>query len=120
MEVLGLTWAGTRTERHSETTAFFRDVLQLRVKHAEPDFTVFGLPDGAALEIFGPTSGFNLHMTHPVIGFLVTDLEQAHSELLNAGIEIVLPIQRGPEGRWLHFRAPDGFVYELSEQMVTN
>jgi predicted enzyme related to lactoylglutathione lyase len=116
MEVLGICWAGTRTERHDETAAFFREVLRLPVKHVEPDFTVFGLPDGAALEIFGPSSRFNPHMTHPVVGFLVADLDQAHDELVRAGAEIVLPIQRGPEGAWLHFRAPDGFVYELSEQ----
>ena len=116
MKVLGIGWAGTRTERHDETAAFFRDVLQLPVRRAEPDFTVFGLPDGAALEIFGPSSRFNAHMTHPVVGFLVADLDQAHADLVGAGVEIVLPIQRSPEGAWLHFRAPDGFVYELNEK----
>jgi hypothetical protein len=28
----------------------------------------------------------------------------------------VLPIQDGGDRAWMHFRAPDGFVYELVEE----
>ena len=116
MHVLSLHWLGTRTERHDETVAFFRDVLGLPVSHAETDFTVLDMPGGATVEVFGPHSSWNRHLTSPVAGFLVGDLAQAEAELRAAGAEIVLP-RSGGEGRaWLHFRAPDGHVYEVLEE----
>jgi hypothetical protein len=115
MEVLGLSWLGTRTARFGETTAFFRDVIGLRVEHEEPGFAVLDVPGGATVEVFGPSGRFNAHLTHPVAGLLVADLSEADAELRAAGTEIVLPVQRSADGAWLHFRAPDGFLYELTE-----
>jgi catechol 2,3-dioxygenase-like lactoylglutathione lyase family enzyme len=115
MKVLGLVWVGTRTTAFAETTAFFRDVMGLIVHSTEPDFEVLEVPDGATVEVFGPSSEWNAHLTHPVAGFLVDDLEAAERELRDAGAEIVLERQGGDERGWLHFRAPDGFVYELAE-----
>ena len=116
MKVRALRWLGTRTAEHDATAAFFRDVLGLPVEHAERDFTVLRIADGATVEIFGPESEFNAHLTHPVAGFLVEDLDAATAELEAAGAEIVLPRQGGDGKAWLHFRAPDGFVYELTEE----
>jgi catechol 2,3-dioxygenase-like lactoylglutathione lyase family enzyme len=115
MRVLSLVWVGTRTTEFTATVAFFRDVLGLPVHSSEPDFTVLDVPDGATVEVFGPASEYNRHLTHPVAGFRVADLERAVAELQAAGIEIVLPVQEGESRSWLHFRAPDGFVYELVE-----
>jgi catechol 2,3-dioxygenase-like lactoylglutathione lyase family enzyme len=115
MRVLSLAWLGVRTDEYSATASFFTDVLGLAVHSAEPDFTVLDVPGGATVEIFGPASPFNQHLTHPVAGFLVSDLETAVDELRAAGVEIVLPVQRGGTRSWMHFRAPDGFVYELVE-----
>jgi catechol 2,3-dioxygenase-like lactoylglutathione lyase family enzyme len=95
--------------------AFFTDVLGLPVHSTETDFTVLEVPDGATVEVFGPRSEYNRHLTHPVAGFRVSDLAGAVEELRAAGAEIVLPIQGTEEHSWMHFRAPDGFVYELSE-----
>ncbi len=114
MEVLSLTWVGTRTTEYTATVAFFRDVLGLGVHSTETDFAVLNVPDGATVEIFGPASEYNQHLTHPVAGFLVADLDSAVKELEAAGAEIVLPVQHGDPRSWLHFRAPDGFVYELA------
>ena len=116
MKVKALHWLGTRTAEHDATSAFFRDVLGLPVEHAEHDFTVLRVADGATVEVFGPESEFNAHLTHPVAGFLVEDLDSAAAELEAAGAEIVLPRQGDDERGWLHFRAPDGFVYELTEE----
>ena len=116
MRILGLVWVGTRTTGHPETVAFFRDVLGLGVQVSEPDFAVLDVPGGATVEIFGPTSEYNRHLTHPVAGFLVDDLVAAADEVAAAGAEIVLPIQDGGDRAWMHFRAPDGFVYELVEE----
>ena len=116
MDGLGLTWVGTRTDRHDATVGCFRDVIGLAVAHAEPDFTVLEVPGGSTVEVFGPSSHFNRHLTSPVVGFAVADIDAAAEELRRAGAEIVLPIQRGDGARaWLHFRAPDGFLYELSQ-----
>ena len=69
MKVLGLVWVGTRTGAFAETTAFFRDVMGLAVHSSEPDFEVLELPDGATVEVFGPSSSWNRHLEHPVAGF---------------------------------------------------
>jgi len=113
MQVLRLYWLGTRTTNFVEMTRFFRDVLQLEKLQTESHFSVFALPDGSSVEVFGPDSPYNRHLVHPVGGFLVVDLEEAQRELEENRIEIVLPPQDGGDRRWLHFRAPDGFVYEL-------
>ncbi len=116
MKVLALAWVGTRATEFAATTAFFRDVLGLGVQLAEPDFTVLDVPDGSTVEVFGPSSPYNAHFTHPVAGFLVDDLDEALREVRAAGAEIVLPPQDGGDRGWMHFRAPDGFVYELMEE----
>jgi catechol 2,3-dioxygenase-like lactoylglutathione lyase family enzyme len=112
---LALAWVGTRTTDYAATLSFFKDVLGLNVHSSETDFAVLDVPGGATVEVFGPTSRFNRHLTHPVAGFLVSDLETAVAELHAAGVEIVLPVQHGGTRSWMHFRAPDGFVYELVE-----
>lgn len=119
MRVLSLVWVGTRTTEYTATVAFFRDVLGLGVSSSETDFAVLDVPDGATIEVFGPASQYNRHLTHPVAGFLVADLENAVGELRAAGVEIVLPVQHGGTRSWMHFRAPDGFVYALVEDSGT-
>lgn len=116
VKVLGLSWVGTRTDHHDAVVGFFHEVLGLAVRHAERDFTVLMVPDGSTVEVFGSTSSYNQHLTSPVAGFSVADLDQALKDLRQAGVEIVLPVHRGDTGAWLHFRAPDGFVYELSQE----
>jgi catechol 2,3-dioxygenase-like lactoylglutathione lyase family enzyme len=118
MRVLSVAWVGTRTTEYTATLAFFRDVLGLGVRSSEPDFAVLDVPDGATVEIFGPASAYNRHLTHPVAGFLVDSLETAVAELQAAGVELVLPVQHGGSRSWMHFRAPDGFVYELVEDTI--
>jgi glyoxylase I family protein len=119
MQVLSLAWVGTRTTEYAATLAFFKDVLGLGLQSSETDFAVLGVRDGATVEIFGPASQYNQHLTHPVAGFLVSDLDDAVGELRAAGVEIVLPVQGGETRSWMHFRAPDGFVYELVEDRST-
>jgi catechol 2,3-dioxygenase-like lactoylglutathione lyase family enzyme len=115
MRVLGVTWVGTRTADYPATVAFFRDVLGLGVQSSEAGMTVLDVPGAATVEVFGPDSAYNRHLTHPVAGFLVDSIDEALAELEAAGTEIVLPLQRGGTRSWLHVRAPDGFVYELVE-----
>jgi catechol 2,3-dioxygenase-like lactoylglutathione lyase family enzyme len=54
--------------------------------------------------------------TGPVAGFLVNDVRDAAEELRSAGIEILLDSGLDVSGNaWVHFRAPDGNVYELTQ-----
>ena len=80
MRVLGVVWVGTRTTEYAATVAFFKDVLGLGEESSETDFAVLKVPDGSTVEVFGPTSRFNEHLTHPVAGFRVADIHEAFVE----------------------------------------
>ncbi len=115
MKVKGIVWLGTRTERFDQMTGFCRDLLGLKQKSVEPGFAVFEMPNGDVFEVFGSDQSMNEFMTHPVAGFLVDDIVAARAELEASGIEFIDPIQGDTEDyKWTHFRAPDGFVYELT------
>ena len=115
MKIKGIVWLGTRTERFDQMTAFCRDLLGLSQRLMEPGFAVFELPNGDLFEVFGPDQSMNEIMTHPVAGFLVDDIEAARAQMEAKGIEFIGPIQgESDDYKWTHFRAPDGFVYELT------
>ena len=116
MEIIKLAWVGTRTNKAQATVAFFRDLLGLRLELDEPGFWMMKLPDGGKVEVFGPDSDINRHFTTgPVAGFLVDDVQSATAELRSADVEIVYgPISDGYGNAWVHFRAPDGNIYEFT------
>jgi predicted enzyme related to lactoylglutathione lyase len=116
MQVKAISWMGVKTDQFDELTHFFREVLNLSIMSEERDFVVFQLPNKDLVEVFGP-SGPNQDfvLDSPVCGFLVNDIEQARNELLEAGIELVGPLQRVPNGyAWQHFRGPNGTIYEIT------
>ena len=49
------------------------------------------------------------------IGFLVADLDEAIAELRTAGVEVGEPAENDRH-RYVHFRAPDGKLYELVQE----
>lgn len=115
MNVKGIVWLGTRTSKFESMLNLYRDVMGMTLTHQEPGFAVLDLPNGDKVELFGEESAYNQDFTHPVAGFLVDDIEAARAELEAAGIEFLGPIERVEDGyAWSHFRAPDGFVYELT------
>lgn len=115
MKIKGLVWLGTRTDRFDPMTAFYRDLLGLPQSHFEPGFAVFDLPNGDVVEVFSPEKSINTFMTHPVAGFLVDDIAAARAEMEAKGIEFIGPIHEDSDDyKYTHFRAPDGFVYELT------
>jgi catechol 2,3-dioxygenase-like lactoylglutathione lyase family enzyme len=117
MRIIKLAWVGTRTDHAEPTVAFFREVLGLRLEMAIQGFWVLKLPDGGKVEIFGPDSEINRHFTTgPVAGFLVDDVHAAAAELRSAGVEVLLESPVDDSGNaWVHFRAPDGNIYELTQ-----
>jgi catechol 2,3-dioxygenase-like lactoylglutathione lyase family enzyme len=116
VKIIKLAWVGTRTENFQSTVDFFRDVLGLRSELDLPGFRVLKLPDGSKVEVFGPDSDINRHFTTgPVAGFLVDDVRAAASELRSNRIEILLTEQDESGNAWVHFRAPDGNIYEFTQ-----
>ena len=115
MEILGLVFAGSATERRPEMARFAADVLGLEpapVGGVSAD--VFALPDGALFAVAGPRDA-KRGETSRTIGFLVADLATAVAELRAAGVEVDEPAANDRH-RYVHFRAPDGKLYELVEE----
>ena len=113
MEILGLVFAGSATDRRPEMARFAADVLGLEPTSAGGvSADMFALPDGAFFAVAGPRE---MGETSRTIGFLVGDLEQAVEELRAAGVEVDEPAANDRH-RYVHFRAPDGKLYELVEE----
>ena len=90
-------------------------MLGLSESHLEPGFAVFEMPNGDIFEVLNPQQSMNTFMTHPVAGFLVDDIVAARAELEAKGIEFIGSIHEDSDDyKYTHFRAPDGFVYELT------
>ena len=115
MKIKGLIWLGTRTSKFDAMLNLYHNVMGLSITHQEPGFVVMDLPNGDKVEIFGDESPYNTFFTHPVAGFLVDDIAAARAEMESQGIEFIGPIETAEDGyAWSHFRAPDGFIYEIT------
>jgi catechol 2,3-dioxygenase-like lactoylglutathione lyase family enzyme len=113
VRILGLTFAGTSTPHREEMVRFLQDDLGLTratVEGMEAD--VFGLPDGSTFAVASPGG---MGDTQRSIGFLVDDLEAAAADLRVAGVAVGGVSDNGQD-RYLHFRPPDGQLYELVER----
>jgi hypothetical protein len=117
MKVKALAWMGIKTDTFQEMEHLLQDVMGLQQVHHAQDFVVFQLPNKDKVEVFGP-QGPNQHFAPDsiVCGFLVEDIHQARQELVQAGIELVGPLQEDKLSgyAWQHFRGPDGKLYELT------
>lgn len=117
MQITGITFLGFRTDRPKAVERFFGQVLGLARTREEPGLAGFRLADGTALEVYGPADEFHrFFTTGPVIGFRVADFDQAYTELQEAGIESIGPVQHDVGMSWCHFRAPDGTLLEIAGQ----
>lgn len=115
MKVRGITFVGTATPQRAATTEFFRTVLGLEARALEGfPADVFDLPDGSRLGVVEVPEASATR----TIGFLVDDLEAAVAELRAEGIEVGDPGETSL-GRYVHFHAPDGKLYELVERPDT-
>lgn len=116
VNVLGIAWVGTRTDRFREMASFYDEVLGFDRWIEDEGFLAYRLPNGDVAELFGPGEGAHDHFTTgPVAGFLVEDLSGAIEELADAGIEILgVPVVEASGSGWAHFRAPDGNIYEVT------
>lgn len=117
MEVKGIIWVGSATDDRLATTKFFAEVLGMPVVTDVPGFSRLAAANGDRLELFGPDSIEHDHLdTGPVAGLWIDNAEEARNELLEAGVDGVTGLERGPDGhRWFYFKAPDGNYYEMCE-----
>jgi hypothetical protein len=112
VRINGLAFVGTRTVARESMTRFVEDVLSLTpTALSGVDADVFELPDGSMFAV-APTDDPTGERT---VGFLVEDLDAACAELRSAGVEVDASIAVNERFRYVHFRAPDGKLYELVE-----
>jgi catechol 2,3-dioxygenase-like lactoylglutathione lyase family enzyme len=112
VRILGLVFAGTATRERVEMARFVEDTLGLRrvvVGGVEAD--MFALPDGSSFAVADPRG---MGATDRSIGFRVEALDDAIAELRAAGCELDETSENDRQ-RYVHFRAPDGKLYELIE-----
>jgi glyoxylase I family protein len=116
MKITGITFIGTRTHARSSMASFLRDVLGLvpAAPAAGMDADVFDLPDGSS---FAVAPGVPPDEDDRTIGFSVDDLEGARAAIEAAGVWVD-EISVNDRFRYVHFRAPDGHLYELVEERV--
>ena len=115
MNIRGIVWAGTRTGQFHPMVAFARDTLGLPIVEEADGMTVHELPDGARFEVFDVAQDAGApYFDAPVVGFLVDDVAAGAADLEAAGIELLGPVLDIGVSAWVHFRAPDGHVYELA------
>jgi catechol 2,3-dioxygenase-like lactoylglutathione lyase family enzyme len=115
MRILGLVFAGTATGRRVEMARFVEDTLGLRrvlIGGVEAD--MFEAPDGSVFAVADPRG---MGATDRSIGFRVEALDDAIAELRAAGCEVDETAANDRQ-RYVHFRAPDGKLYELVEDRL--
>ena len=113
MRILGLVFAGTATKSRAQMARFVQETLGLeRVEVGGVEADMFVLPDGSQFAVADPRG---MGDTSRSIGFLVDDIEAAVAELRAAGVGVGEPAQNDRQ-RYVHFRAPDGKLYELVEE----
>lgn len=115
MRINGITFVGTRTDARPAMAAFVRDVLGLAPGEpaAGMDADVFDLPDGSS---FAVAPGVPPDEEDRTVGFSVDDIDEARAALDAAGLWVDDEIAVNERFRYLHFRAPDGHLYELVEE----
>ena len=109
-----MTFIGVRTDRFAEMVAFVR-ALGYKLTRAADGFYAFRTPSGQRLEIFDTAYPDKEHFTTgPVPGFEVADFDRSVDWLRANGYEILRPPVSSSSGTsWVHFRGPDGNVYEF-------
>ena len=95
-------------------------VMGLRVNFEESTTVEFRTTEGDEVQLHGPGDPyfdfFRCHARGPVPLFEVDDVHAARVELDEKGIAIVGDIGRDSRWEWIHFRAPDGNLYELASR----
>ncbi len=116
IQVQGIGWVGTRTPYFDSTVTFFRDVLKLPLTMQSPQFAEFTLAGGERLGIVGSKLAETAFMKGPMMEFIVTDVDEARSQLQSVGVQFIGDIHRNAATglAWTEFWGPDGYPYGLT------
>lgn len=121
MEVRNIRWVGVPTRNYDTMVSFLSQVLGLRVNFSEPTTTEFSTSEGDEIQVMAPGDAyydfFTQHAAGPVPLFEVDDVHRAGRELEQAGIAVIGATSRDSRWEWVHFRAPDGNLYELASRL---
>lgn len=116
MRIKGIAWSGTKTENYEETVAFFKNVLDLKVRTSIPSLTVFEFPNGDLFEVIGPGLAEEIAMIKgPKVDFLVEDVDETIKEFTAKGGKIEGSVFRGDIQNWANYFAPDGNMYGFTD-----
>jgi catechol 2,3-dioxygenase-like lactoylglutathione lyase family enzyme len=117
MKVMEISWVGIVSADVDRDRDFMTGVLGLSCELETDTFTLLRAANGDVVELFRDTDPTHEHFrTGPVPGLRVDQLDAALEELTASGAELLGEICVGSKGnRWVHFRAPDGTVFELIE-----
>lgn len=118
--VRSVRWVGVATEQYTAMVDLLESTMGMQKRFEEPTTVEFATEDGDAIQIMAPGDQyfafFTEHATGPVPLFEVDDVHQARGELESAGVQIIGELRQDSDWEWLHFRAPDGNLYELASR----
>ena len=118
--VRSVRWVGVATERYTAMVDLLESTMGMQKRFEERTTVEFATEDGDAIQIMAPGDRyfafFTEHATGPVPLFEVDDVHQARGELESAGVQIIGEPGQDSDWEWLHFRAPDGNLYELASR----
>jgi catechol 2,3-dioxygenase-like lactoylglutathione lyase family enzyme len=121
VEVRNIRWIGVPTENYAAMREFLARVMGLRVNFEEPTTVELETTEGDEIQLMAPGDPyfdfFREHARGPVPLFEVDDVHAARADLEAAGIAIIGEIGRDSRWEWIHFRAPDGNLYELASRL---
>lgn len=116
-----LQWSAVELDERQYQAMYYqaKNVFHLKIYVDQPNFSVFGFPNGSLYELYGPGSPerpWKNGVNGSAIGFAVDDIQAAIRELQKAGNELLGGIQSaGPDYKFQFYRAPDGRVYAVSQ-----
>ena len=122
MEVRNVRWIGVSTENYAAMREMLEVVMGLHPNFEDPTTIEFVTSEGDEIQLMAPGDPyfdvFRKHARGPVPLFEVDDVYEARVELETAGVAVVGDLGRDSRWEWIHFRAPDGNLYELASRRV--
>ena len=97
------------------STAFYRDVLGLKVQFESPEWTQL---DAGNIGVGLHAQSEHLHaqaINSVQLGFYVQDIQKAVDELKQKGVHIIMPPKKDDFGWLAIFADPDGYHIQLGQ-----
>lgn len=110
-------WIGIVCDDFEAQRHFYRDVLGLREHVTSADSVWFDL-EGKQLELLAKSQRPQYAQRGVAVGFVVADIHQARTQLLQRSVEPVGEIEGGPDEYWAYFRDADGNLFEIVQRAV--